>query len=236
MTKENQQLVLNVEPNERGVITILQGESPKHIEPKTINVEGNIKVPGEYLGKCDSIDPQDSYVTVSLSNQEIKFYVGKHDHYQDVFIGKMRESHHLSGLQVNKDFQSNSKSLAKLLKKYKPFIHEDDFGIIGKLMSFQAKITTIIESNSEQSGNRKELLEKTVDSKIPSSFRVRIPIFEGFDPEEFTIEIWAEATSASVNFNLESIELITLKEQLAKELINEQIEAFEEFGCPVMFI
>lgn len=228
------ELKLNI-TTENDKVIILTGEAPKHIEPKVINIQGNLLAPSEYL-ETNELDKKDCYVLVDMDNCSLELVIGKNNHYQDKIKGVMKKSSLLTALGINTTTQRSSKELAKILKSYRDFIDPKDFGLIGKLMTFEAKVNTVIEDSSAQSGNTKKLLEKTVQTGLPESFVMTLPIYQGFEMQTINVELWAEATSNTVVFSLESMDLISVETKLKESVIKKQIEIFKNFGCPVIIL
>jgi hypothetical protein len=70
---------------------------------------------------------------------------------------------------------------------------------------------------------------KLIDSQhIPTEFILNIPIFKGFDPERFRVEVCLEATDASVRFYFESVELLELIETRKKEIFAAELESCKD--------
>lgn len=216
-------------------IAILHGEARKQEYPVPFEINGNLMAAVEYLRSCkENLDNQDTFLQVFPDSHSIKFTIGKNSEYKNQVSGSMKKAAKLSKLGVNADKNYAPKELGKLLKQYKEYIHPEDFKVVGKLISFQGKVTTTIEDHSSQKGDVKKLLEKVVDSEVPPSFRLTIPVFNGYPEQTFVVELWGEATSNSVEFYLESVELLSLEDRISDEALKEVSDEFRDFGCPVM--
>ncbi len=221
-----------------GELVIRHGDAYPVREPNQVFIEANILAPAEYLVKMiESLNPKNCFVEASVTKKQIKFTIGHHDVYRDTIAGKLVDSTILRRLPINTEKTYTPKELGQLLKKNKfLFANDADFtNLVGKLLAFSASIQTKLEKVTEQKGNSKNLLEHNVTGDLPEYFLIDSPIFEGMPNKTFRVEIFAEVTSSSVMLSLESSELIDLEYKYAKELVEEQLKPFEEFGCPIFY-
>lgn len=251
---------VEVPPVEGGELTVLQGSAAEPIqkEPRKISFVGTIGAPAEFLrvnglqvvgedrelkdGEVATVEatgdifPDDSYVIVNLDAKSIELLIGKNAYYQDSIKGALREADKLSRLQVNSTHQYRPRELALHLKKNKfLFADASEFStLFSALNNFSAKIQTIVEDTKAQDGTQKQLLEKSVEQTVPSQFTVKCPLFQGEEPVEFVVELYATVTTGGVTFTIESFELIDLIESEGEKLLAANLVPFEEFDCPIL--
>lgn len=59
--------------------------------------------------------------------------------------------------------------------------------LVNLLKSFSAKVQTTIKKEYSDNGSVTDNYEKAVDSNLPPSFTINIPIFKGAEPEKLSI-------------------------------------------------
>lgn len=237
---EDEKIIVNAVPGMTELI-IKKGVAENPDKPLKISISGILNAPSTFI-KAKAVDfkPLECHCIVDMDSASIKFVGNERSVYQTVIVGSLKPTKILSTFKINADGKFKEKDLAKLLRRH-PFLFDSEVKadyekLIVALLNFSATITTTIESNTDHRGNLKNLLEKVVDQKIPGSIKFTAPIFEGEDNLTFEVFICCEATSNSVEFYLDSPELVLLEESEKKRLLNTQAQAFEEFGCAVINI
>lgn len=208
-------------------------------EPKPINISGVLHAPSSFLkARIENLDPINCFVKVDMNRGFIEFFIDAKNPYSDYIKGSLTRAKIVDDFGVNGSKTYLDKDLAKWFRKAAYYFADrsENEAAIRALMNFSATVSTVIENNQDNRGNVKKLLEKSVNSQVPERFTMKAPIFEGFEPLEFEVLIGAEATSENVKFFLESPELFTLEESYKRQLIDAEIEHFEEFGCAILYV
>ncbi len=109
------------------------------------------------------------------------------------------------------------------LEEYSTLIHA--------LTNLVAKISTAVESSEQQTGDRRRLVDKVVNSNLPGKFTLNIPIFVGTDPISIFIDIYVDTSESDVRVQLHSPDLIEQQFKLSNALITEQLKRFDA-GIP----
>lgn len=220
-------------------ITIREGKSIDVKDPVKITLSGILNSPAKFLAaKKETFEAINCHAIVDHSKLSIVFIANEKDFYRTEVTGSLKPAKILDPFKINAEGKFKEKELAKILRRH-PFLFDvkikDQYDkLIASLLNFSAVVTTTIESNNDQRGNMKNLLEKSVEQRIPESIKFTAPIFEGEESLTFEVFICCEATSNAVEFYLDSPELYLLQESERKKLLGAQASIFEEFGCAVI--
>lgn len=208
-------------------------------EPQKISVSGVLHAPSSFLkSRRDQLDPKKCFVKVDVNKGTLEFFIDAKSPFSDYIKGSLTKSKVIEEFGINGVKTYFDKDLAKFFRKTAYYFVDksENEAAIKALMNFSATVNTIIENNQDNRGNVKKILEKSVNSQVPERFYMKAPIFEGFETLEFEVLIGAEASSDSVKFFLESPELFTLEESFKRQLLDKEVERFEEFGCAILYV
>jgi len=75
-----------------------------------------------------------------------------------------------------------------------------------------------------------------VDSNLPKSFKLNIPLFEGFPNEEIEVEIYADVDGRDVSLSLISAGANEAIEEYKNRVINEQLDKIKEIAPDIVII
>lgn len=214
------------------------GDAPKVENPKNKEYTGQITAPYDYT-KQKEIDWPGALLTVNISVGQLVFYSSVHNPFGvTTVVGTLRESKIITKFGVNAEKKYGSKELAKAIKMNLFYFADQAEAkkVIIALNKFEAKVSTTIEDHKDVRGNMKNLLEKAVDTNIPSQIIFKAPILEGQPAIEFAVEICAESTSNSVEFYLESPDLLMILEQEKERIIGLEVAKFADMNCPTIYL
>lgn len=66
---------------------------------------------------------------------------------------------------------------------------QDAMKLVTELRNFKAKIDKELELSDDKRGNQKIMRAQTVESNLPKSFNVNMPIFKGAEKRTFEVEV-----------------------------------------------
>lgn len=219
-------------------LVIRDGKALELHEPQKINFTGVLFAPADFMeNRRKLLDATKAHLIVDEKAGKIFFTIDEKNFYKDIFSGELRESSVITLFGINKEKFYGDKEMAKFFRKTEYYFSNGDVHkkIVSELMKFKAKVDVQIEKNADNRGNVKNLYERAVESNIPESFVMKAPLFDGYDPIEFTVLIGAEADTTGVKFFLESPELFKLEEEEKRSLINNEVARFKEFGCAILY-
>jgi hypothetical protein len=231
--KEN----INITTTEKELV-IREGKALELREPEKINFTGLLFAPGDFMENRKSLLKADkSNLVINEKAGEIVFTTDDKNYYKDVFTGSLKKSSIIAEFGINdeKKFYTD-KEMAKFFRKTEYYFSEvtEHKKIVAELMKFKASVDAEIVNISDNRGNVKQVYERMVKSNIPESFKMKAPIFEGYDPIEFKVLICAEADVTGVQFYLESPQLFKLEEVEKRKLIQVEEDRFKAFGCAIL--
>lgn len=226
-----------------GVSTIFIGEALEPLRPNQVSISGaSIEGPRRYIeGKREEYVPQTAYLTVNLSKKEMNLVLNDHHEQPDTVNGVLKQGKLIAELGINAGNKLGAQALAKHLKFHKYLFADKTEAnkIIAALMNFEATVTSMVTDKNDQQGNTVKKLETAVSKQVPNNFILKLTnLFEGIPSEvSVPVEICAEATSTSVQFYLESVDLVMLIEQEAARIISDEAKWFEEtFPCSIVYL
>lgn len=239
MEKEQIHVTVEKETNE---LVVLHGEAPESrpLFRKKINFRGTLSVVQEHLSKLPKkitsklhLDFGDSplnhsFVSVCREKGFILFTENAGDIEENNYKGELFIDERFTKFGINKDKTYTTFELADFIKMNRSFFETKDTAmkIVSELRSFKAKVDRQIENSDDKRGNRRLLAAQVVQSNIPESFRINVPIFSGFPKQTIEIEISIDATDFSCK--LISPEANDYIETVKDELINNEIEAIKK--------
>lgn len=220
-------------------ITILEGEARPYREPLIINISGDIRSANTFLGvRKDSgsglqeIDKSKALIIMNKKSRTIKLQVDPENHFGATVTGTLEDSDELIPFGINTQKTFDKKSLVQLLKFSKAYFAEPDKHA-NTLLAFQKLESTIAitaNDSANDRGNKERLYKKEVTTNAPTEFTMLIPIFKGFSPQTFRVEICLDITDGgAARFWFESVELDTIKKSQIDEIFDTETKEATDF-------
>jgi len=201
----------NVVGDEEGRVVILQGQAPK---PKPLYRQTPYDVLGgpgtvlEIVSKepiksiiKDRVDEHnDLFLAIDRDNFTIKLSVNTSlSTVEDKYVSALVLSKELKEFGINTGKDYTTFELAQFIKMNRTCFESKSkaMELVSILQNFKAKVDKDIENADDTRGNKKLLLQQTVDSNVPESFSLTIPIFKGIEPQTIEVEIMIDAQDLS---------------------------------------
>lgn len=228
MSEQNHQL--NIYPDAEGEIIIRHGEAPSVFKPKPIVIEGDIFSPANWHEKNRHLETNECFVIVDRKSRSIKYSSGQFQELSATVSGSLKVNPMIAEIGINSGKKFRPKELAKHLKKYKYyFVDAMAFtDLIKQLNNLNAKVNAVIEQTDDKRGNVRNLLDKQVESNLPSSFQLNLSLYNGCTASRFFVEFYIDTSDREVFITMESSELYYLVDQVAEEVLDEQLKRFDE--------
>lgn len=228
-----QTLNLKAENLTGDTITVLEGKALETKAPEKIVISGDIRTVANFLSVrkangsgLQAIDLSRAVIFVDKKLYTISLELDPENHYGVKVTGKLETSDELQQFAINQNQTFTKEQLVKLIKFNKLFF--DDFTKHAELLlAFQKVSSTLnIKQNesSDDRGNKERAFVKEVTTNAPTEFILFIPIFKGFSPKRFRVEICLDVTEGSVRFWFESVELHEIVESQIDHIFNEQLK------------
>lgn len=212
-------------------LTIREGKAIDVFNPEKLKIHGIIDTPLRFLEKrIDTIDQKKASILVDRDRMSITLTINDKDHFSDTITGMMQLHPDFIKLGINSGKYRTTLEMSEFIKMNKAFFENrnEAADLVVQLRKFKAKIDKQVESEYNlNKGDKRIFLQQAVDSNIPSSFKVCVPIFKGtkkqtleletyFNPDDLTCTlICAEVNEISQDYKdseidniLESIKLI----------------------------
>jgi hypothetical protein len=249
---------INITPTTEGhEIKYLTGKVADPVTPKKIIITGQISAPRLYLSKKleqigfpeppegELIPPVELVRFQEPSKEETLLVVDKEAKTITLFIdpshpsgteitGKLEFTDEIKKFNIDAMVSNElytAKELANLVKRNRRFFTDE--GIASKLQASLQNLkvtgTSSIEQSHDTRGNRAAAIDIKVDStSIPQFFSLRIPLYKGFDPITFMVEVCLIKTDGNIAFWLESCEMSELIEIEKERIFSGELEKFEK--------
>jgi len=226
-------------------IIIREGSAPKPLEPKAPlqnHLKGVIGCVAEYLSKridSDQFTQKDSHIIVDRDKVQITLVINEHDAYlREEITGKLSYHPKFVEFGINSGKAWTPTELGLFIKMNRSFFadRKTNMELVTTLMNFTATVNNKIERAVAENGNRTDNFAQVVNSNLPESFTVQMPIFKGMQPETIEIETFAQVNGRDVAFVLLSPGAQATLEDLRDSVIDTQLEVIRDIAPDIAVI
>lgn len=226
-------MIFNIAPGMNEVI-IREGAAPKVLDPKApvkMNVNGTINAPFEYLSKrIDCINQKDCHIIVNREKITIELVVNEADEYtRGTIAGTLQYHPKFEEFGINTGKVWSPFDFGMFCKMNRAFFADKNvnMSLVSACKNFTAKVNNQIERAIQENGNRTDNFAQVVNSNLPESFTLSIPIFKGGKKEDLVVETFAKIDGRNVAFVLLSPGAEETLEDLRDKAIDEQLNAIK---------
>lgn len=223
-------------------VVLREGMAPKALDPKApipVNITGTIDSPLRWLEKrVELIDQKQANITVSRDNMKISLVDKETDYYNNGITGVLQPSKEMVEFGINTEKLWEPIDLSRFLKMHRAFFTDksQNMMLVSTLKNFKAKVNQDIERSKEENGSRVDNYSQVVDSNLPKSFKLNIPLFKGFACEEIEVEIYADVDGRDVSLSLVSAGANEAIEEYKNAVIDEQLDAIRQIAPDIVII
>ena len=181
---------LNTDESKETVIRF--GDALPLKEPKAVSISGTIDAPARWVEKRkDDIVSADSHVLVDRDRMTITLNIDENSAYMDQIVGTLTISTEMHEFGINTGEYMSCFDMADRIKQLRTYFEtqQEAMKLVTELRSFKAKIDKEMELSDDKRGNRREMLSQAVDSNLPKSFNVVVPIFKGQEKQTLEVEV-----------------------------------------------
>lgn len=208
--------------------------------PQSISISGDINTVANFLVKRDEdnggfgtqeVDKTKIVVVVNKKERSIKMQLDPENYYGATITGTLELSDELKKFTINEPQTYNREQLVKFIRFNRRFFENPDKHqtVLDSYQSFNVQAHLELTQNSDQRGNKTNLVTKKVTTGLPEDFILFIPIFKGQQKETFRVEICLDVTDGGAKFWFESVELAELIEARQDEIFTEQLKHCTQF-------
>lgn len=220
-----------------------EGAAARQLEPKEpqiILITGTIDSPFQWLEqRLSLIDQKNAHILVSRDNISICLITEEKDHYKTTITGKLEEAKKYLEFGINNEHKTwEPIKLSKFFKMNRAFFPDKSkhMEMVALLKNFKAKINQDVENSRQDNGSKTDNFSQVVDSNLPESFKVQLPLFKGFAPEDIEIEIYADVDGRDISLTLGSAGAEELREEYRNRVIDEQLDKIRTLAPGIVII
>ena len=226
-------------------VIIREGVAVKELEPKAplkSEINGVIGTPLEYLKKrvnTGQFTQERSHILISRDDVALTLVINEDDFYKsDNITGKLEFNPKFVEFGINNGKMWTPQELGMFFKMNRAFFNDrkTNMELVTTLMNFTATVNNKIERSVQENGNRTDNFAQVVNSNLPESFTLTIPIFKGMGAEVLEVETFAQINGREVAFMLLSPGASQTLEDIRNKVIDEQIEAIKEVAPNIALI
>ena len=223
-------------------VVLREGEAPvvrDPKEPERVVISGTIDTPFRWLEKrIELINQKASNIIVNRDVMGIALTVDETNYYQSDIRGELKTSKEMMEFGINAEKKWEPIKLSKFLKMHRAFFTDksQNMMLVSTLKNFKAKVNQDIERSKEENGSKVDNYSQVVDSNLPKSFKLNIPLFKGFACEEIEVEIYADVDGRDVSLSLVSAGANEAIEEYKNKVIDEQLEQIRQIAPDIVII
>lgn len=212
------------------------------LEPLHLDIVGTIAAPYTFLEKRYE-DPQiplnRTHVIVDRDNLTITLVCNEIDARDKQTVkGKIELSRQFNQFGINTGKLWEPEDLGQFFRINRSCFKDRDANmkLVSLLRNFKAKVTSDIEREQKDNGSYTDNYRKVVDSNMPDSFSLKIPIYKGASADEFAVEVIAQVHGREVQLELISPDAQSVVEEVRDNLIDEQLKKISELAPMIPII
>lgn len=214
------------------------------LEPAKVEISGQIGAVFAFLEKRwnaedGQIDHSRTHLLVSRDAVKMTLVVNETDtRNRKTVTGKAELSRQYVAFAINSDKDWDPIDLGNFFRINRTYFESasENMNLVNLLKSFKATIQTAVEREIKDNGSVTDTYKKVVDSNLPESFFVKIPIFKGTDPEKIQIEVIATVSGRDVSLSLISADAASIIEEVRDKLIDEELDKIRELAPEIPII
>lgn len=230
---------------ERAEIIVREGDAPRLLEPKApikTDITGTIGTVVEYLRKrvdTGQFEQCDCHILVNREKVKITLVINESDDYRyGTIAGKLAYNPKFLEFGINADKAWAPADLGLFFKMNRAFFtdRQANMELVTTLMNFTATINNKIERSVAENGSRTDNFVQVVNSNLPESFNLYMPIFKGMPSEIIQVETFAKVNGREVSFVLLSPGAQNTLEELRDKVIDSELEQIREIAPDIAII
>ena len=243
---QNEKLQINFAPGmAKAELVLREGVAPKELDPKApvkTKLNGVIGAVVEYLTKrinTGQFAQKDCHILVNRENIEITLIINEADEYKrGELVGKLGYNPKFVEFGINGGKIWTPTELGMFIKMNRAFFADrsENMKLVSCLMNFTADVNNKIDRAVKENGNRTDNFAQVVNSNLPESFTIQMPIFKGMQPETIEVETFAQVNGREVAFVLLSPGAQATLEDLRDKVIDEQLKQIREIAPEIAII
>lgn len=231
---ENSNLNVTLKPGNNNVAEaiIRTGVAPKMYDvlpPVPQQISGTISAVSEYLDKrvnAGQFAQTECYILVDREDMSITLIINDKDPYT---LGKVKGEMKLCpkfvefGINDAKAWAPVELGLFIKMNRAAFPSRDENMKLVSTLMNYTATINQKVERGLRENGSRTDNFSQVVNSNLPASFHISIPVFKGMSPVYMEVETIARVDGREVSFVLLSPGAQEVLDAVRNNIIDEQL-------------
>lgn len=243
MSENKINLVVPKDYNGKPIEVVLrEGEAPIALDPKEperVVINGTIDAPIRWLEKrVELINQKATNIIVNRDKMRMALTIDETSYYQTEINGILQASKEMQEFGINVEKKWEPIKLSKFIKMHRAFFTDksQNMMLVSTLKNFKAKVNQDIERSKEENGSKVDNYSQVVDSNLPKSFKLNIPLFKGFACEEIEVEIYADVDGRDVSLSLVSAGANEAIEEYKNKVIDVQLDAIRQIAPDIVIV
>lgn len=243
MSENKINLVVPKDYNGKPIEVVLrEGEAPVALDPKEqerVVINGTIDAPLRWLEKrVELINQKSANIIVNRDKMGLALTIDETNYYQTEISGVLQASKEMQEFGINVEKKWEPIKLSKFIKMHRAFFTDksQNMMLVSTLKNFKAKVNQDIERSKEENGSKVDNYSQVVDSNLPKSFKLNIPLFKGFACEEIEVEIYADVDGRDVSLSLVSAGANEAIEEYKNKVIDVQLDAIRQIAPDIVIV
>jgi hypothetical protein len=247
MENENEKLNITLtEGLTSADVTIRHGDAPPQLPilaPVKTQLSGTVGSVNEYLGKRVStgqFTQERSHLLVDREDIKLTLVINEDEERQRGTVSGKLEFHpaFVSFGINNPEKVWTPTELGMFVKMNRAFFSDRaaNMALVTALMNFKATVDNKIERSVKENGDRTDNFAQIVNSNLPKSFMLNIPIFKGMPAEMLEVETFARINGREVAFVLLSSGAQETLESLRDQTIDAELKKIREIAPNIAII
>lgn len=222
-------------------LVIREGKATEPFNPVPRIINGNIDSPLRWIEKNKGLIPLVSgcllaQILVDKSAGNILLTINPKAQDYDLVKGILELHPDFLKFEINTGEQQTSHELAEKIKMWRSCFKDKDTAmkLVKDLRSFNAKINKELEAHKDDRANYSLKKSQIVESNLPESFILNVPIFKGEPKQSIEVEINIDADKLTCS--LISPEANDYIAEFKEQIIDEQIRKIQELTPDLVII
>lgn len=244
---DNEKMQINFAPGQTTAeIIIREGDATKQLDPKApvkTEIVGTIGTILEYLKKrvnAGQFKQTECFITVDRESVKMTLTINESDYYtRGTVVSKLQFNPQFVKFGINDGNKVwTPAELGLFFKMNRTFFpdRKDNMELVSRLMSFNGTVQATIDRDIKMNGSRTDNFAQVVNSNLPESFTLRIPIFKGLPPETLEVETFAQIDGRDVHFILMSPGAQATLEDLRDKVLDDELVKIQEVAPDIAII
>lgn len=219
-------------------LIVREGDALPLLQPNAIIISGDIKSISNFLKVRTSagagsqvVDNKKAIVTVNKDKRTIALELDPEYSLGTIVNARLELTPELNRFKINYDYFFKKDELVKLIKFNKLYFEskEKHAELVTAFSKLSSTVNISARDSNDDRGNKEREYVKSVETNAPTDFILNIPIFKGFEPIPFRVNICLDVIDGVARFWLESVELHEKIQVLTEEIFTKELESVKGF-------